>query len=201
MEERPRRPLREALEGLRDPRSSRRREHQLAPLLLMSVSAMLCGARSLYAIAQWGQERREDDPEALVALGLLPGRSPSVATLHRVFKRLDVRSFERVLGAWLSETALRPEGKDLLSIDGKTLRGIHGEEIPGVHLVAAYSPSAEAVLLQLGVAKKEESELSATQEVLEAIELEGKVVTGDALQTQRAICETIVAKGGRTGSP
>ena len=63
---------------------------------------MLCGARSLYAIAQWARERRADDPALLVALGMAPGRSPSVATLHRVFKGLDVARFEAIIGQWLA---------------------------------------------------------------------------------------------------
>ena len=69
--------LAEALSTLTDPRSKRRREHALVPVLLMTVSAVISGAKSLYAVAQWGRERCEDDPEALVALGLKPGRSPS----------------------------------------------------------------------------------------------------------------------------
>src|SRR5207247_5490047 len=67
----------------------------LVGLLHSTVAAILCGAKSLNAIAQWGRERVEDDPAFLVSLGLPPGRSPCVATLHRVFKGLDVAAFER----------------------------------------------------------------------------------------------------------
>ena len=49
-------------------------------------------------MAQWGRERLADDPELLESLGIPPGRSPSVATRHRVFKALDVAAFEQVLG-------------------------------------------------------------------------------------------------------
>ena len=138
--------LAEALGSLPDPRREQRRAHELVPLLLLSVAAMLCGARSLYAIAQWGRERLVDDPALLESLGLAPGKSPSVATLHRVFKRLDVEAFEQLLGQWLRQTGLKPEEANLPAVDGKTLRGIHGEEIPGVHLVAVYAVQAGAVL-------------------------------------------------------
>ena len=58
---------------------------------------MLAGARSLYAIAQWGQEQ----PEPVVhALGFTRGRTPGVATLHRVFKALDVAAFEEAVAGW-----------------------------------------------------------------------------------------------------
>jgi hypothetical protein len=48
----------------------------LVGLLQLTIAALVCGARSLYAIAQWGQERLEDDPALLLDLGLPPGRRP-----------------------------------------------------------------------------------------------------------------------------
>lgn len=108
----------------------------LVGLVQTAVAAMLGGARSLYAVAQWSRERVADDPDALVLLGLPPGRSPSVATLHRVFKVLDVAAFARALGGWLAASGVAAD--DALALDGKTLRGIHGDAVPGVHLVAAF---------------------------------------------------------------
>src|SRR5215208_3399578 len=61
----------------------------LVGLLQLTVAAILGGAKRLNAIVQWGRERVEDAPEFLVSLGVPSGRSPSVATLHRVFKALD----------------------------------------------------------------------------------------------------------------
>ena len=126
--------LREALDGVPDHRSSQGRRHPLGAVLSLAVCAMLCGARSLYAIAQWG---RDHGAAAGEALGFPLGKTPCVATLHRVFKDLDVAAFEEVLREWVKDS-----GADLgsvVSVDGKTLRGIHGEEIPGVHLVSAYA--------------------------------------------------------------
>jgi len=194
-----RRSLTEALRELKDPRRKQRRAHELVPVLLMAVAAMLCGCRSLYAIAQWGRERREDDPALLAQLGLAEGKSPSVATLHRLFKRLDVGVFERILGTWLRETAAPSKERELLAVDGKALRGIHGEEVPGMHLVAVYAVHSQAVIAQLGAGGKGK-ELPAVKAVLEEAPVAGAVVAGDALQTQRAICEGIAAKGGTTSS-
>lgn len=185
--------LAEALAQIPDPRRSHLRVHGLVALLQMVVAAMLCGSRSLYAIAQWGQERREDDPALLVDLGLKPGRSPSVATLHRVLRRLDVAAFEAALGEWLARTGIAPD--EPLAVDGKTLRGIHGEEIPGVHWVAVYAVRAGAVLTQMR-AREKGAELPATKAALAQVDLAGHVVMGDALQTQREVCEQIVAGGG-----
>jgi len=190
--------LAEALAGVPDPRRPYgwRPEYPPIPLvglLQLAVAAILCGARSLNAIAQWGRERAEDDSAFLVALGLPPGRSPCVATLHRVFKALDVDAFERAVGGWLARTGVEPT--DALALDGKTLRGVHGDEVPGVHLVGAYAHRAQTMLAQLRSEGKGH-ELAAAKELLGALPLAGRVVTGDALLTQRAVCTRIVAGGG-----
>jgi hypothetical protein len=191
--------LAEALGALPDRRRAHLRVHGLLPLLQVSLVAMLCGARSLYAIAQWARERREDDPELLLALGLLAGRSPSVATLHRVFKGLDVAAFEAIVGRWFAQTGLGPDA--LLCVDGKTLRGIHGEQLPGVHLVSVYAAQVGAVLAQVAAPGKGQ-ELAATKAALAQAPRwrpqgdRGRVVVGDALQTQREVCEQIVVAGG-----
>jgi DDE_Tnp_1-associated/Transposase DDE domain len=187
-----------ALEQVPDPRRPYgwRPAHGPLPLvglLQLTVAATLCGARSLYAIAQWGEDRRQDDPGLLEALGLPPGRRPCVATLHRVFKRLDVATFEAVLGTWLQQTGVAPT--DPIAVDGKTLRGIHGEAIPGVHLVGAYAHAAGAILAQLRTTGKGQ-ELAAAKAVLAEVPLAGRLVTTDALLTQREVAQQVVDRGG-----
>src|SRR5438477_5081017 len=152
----------------------------LVGLLQFSVAAVVCGARSLYAMAQWGRERVEDDPELLTDLGLPPGRSPSVATLHRLFKALDGAAFERAVGDWLARTGVEPG--DALALDGKTLRGVHGAGVPGVHLVGAHAHRAGAILAQVRSEGKGQ-ELAAATQVLERVPLSGRLVTGDGLLT------------------
>lgn len=163
-------------------------------VLALAVCAQLCGCRSLYAIAQWGQ----DCGEAIrLALGLSRKRGPCVATLHRVFRDLDHAAYEQLLGAWFAAQGL--EADEPVAIDGKTLRGIHGEEIAGVHLVAAYAQRTRAVLAQAQTAGKGH-ELAGVKAVLAALPvrlLSGRVVTGDALLAQRELCRLIVdQKGG-----
>lgn len=165
----------------------------LVGLLQLTVAALLSGARSLAAVAQWGRERREDEPGLLVALGLAPGRSPCVATLHRVFKALDVAAFERAVGTWLAQTGVEPT--ESVAVDGKTLRGVHGEGLPGEHLVSAYAHQAGVVLAQLRSAGQGH-EIAATAQVVAAVALSGRVVTADALLTQRELSQQIVAGGG-----
>ena len=182
--------LREALDRVPDHRKSQGRRHQLGAILSLAVCAMLCGARSLYAIAQWGRDHGVATGQLL---GFRPGKTPGVATFHRVFKDLDVDAFEAVLREWLINSGL--ERGEALSLDGKTLRGIHGQEIPGVHLVSAYAAGSGAVLAQVAAPGKGQ-ELAAARKVLGQVPLEGRVVVADALLRQREVCQQIVAGGG-----
>ena len=182
--------LREALDRVPDHRKSQGRRHSLGAILSLAVCAMLSGARSLYAIAQWGRDRGDATGQLL---GFRPGKTPCVATFHRVFKDLDVDAFEAVLREWLNNSGLEPG--EALSLDGKTLRGIHGEEIPGVHLASVYATRSGAVLAQVAAPGKGQ-ELAAAKEVLGQVPLEGRIVVADALLTQREVCQRIVAGGG-----
>jgi hypothetical protein len=186
--------LLEALAGVPDPRGRQGRRYQLASVLAMAVCAMACGARSLYAIAQWGKQHRRLVCEAL---GIRRLSTPSHPQLHRIFAAVEVEAFEAVLGKWLSERGLkRGQG---IAVDGKTLRGIHGEQIPGVHLVSAFAHQSGVVLGQRAAPGKGQ-ELEAVKAVLERLDLKGQIVTGDALLAQRDICRTINKKGASGSS-
>ena len=87
-----------------------------------------------------------------------------------------------------------------MAIDGKTLRGIHGEQVPGVHLLAAYAHATGIVVAQQAVGDKH-NELHAVPGLLEQVTLQGRVITGDAQFTQRAVCRKILRKGGTTSLP
>jgi hypothetical protein len=189
--------LRAALETVSDVRRGQGRVHPLGGMLALSVCALLCGCRSLYAISHWGQDC---GPEIRAALGLRAERGPSVPTLHRAFRALDHTAFERTLTAWFAAQGL--EADEAIAIDGKTLRGIHGEEIPGVHLVAAFAHQTRVVLAQAETRGKGQ-ELAGVDTVLSDLParlLGGRVVTGDALLASRALCRQILAKGGTSSS-
>jgi hypothetical protein len=137
--------LREAFASVPDPRSALGRRHPLPAIFALSTAAMLSGARSLYGIFQWGRLQ----PCAVVRnLGFRHKKTPSVATLHRVFTRLDIEAFEEALRIWVQRNL--PDGEEAIAIDGKGLRGQHGEELPGVRLVAAYATRSGQVLAQKG---------------------------------------------------
>lgn len=181
--------LLDVLASVPDPRQAQGRRHPLGAVLALAVCAMVCGARSLYAIAQWGRDHGDSVPEALG----FRRTTPSVATLHRVFRRLDREDFEERLGQWLQQQGLKPG--EALAVDGKTLRGIHGEEVPGVHLVAALTHQSGLVIDQQATEGKGQ-ELAAVHALLERLPLKGRIVTGDALLAQRDCSVKVVEKGG-----
>src|SRR3954447_1975090 len=92
-------PLLPYLRSIPDPRHSSGRRHPLAAVLALACAAMLAGCDSLLAIAEWGRDPHAGAPLAQ-RLGFTRERTPCVATLHRVFKRLDVAAFERAVGSW-----------------------------------------------------------------------------------------------------
>jgi hypothetical protein len=137
--------LRETFARVPDPRDSQGRRHPLPAILTLATAAMLSGARSLYAIAQWG---RLQSPATVRALGFTRDKTPTVSTLHEVFRALDAAAFEAALRDWAQGEF--GERREAIAIDGKGLRGIHGEELPGVRLIAAYADKAGLVLAQSG---------------------------------------------------
>ena len=187
----------EAFAQVPDPRSRHGRRYQVASILGLAVCALTCGARSRYAIAQWGKMHRDLVCEAL---GITRRRTPDCSTFPRVFRHLKVEAFEEALGKWLVARGLKKgEG---IAVDGKTLRGIHGEEIPGVHLVSAFAPETgipgRAGVLDQEAAPGKGQELEAVKAILDRLDRQGHVVTGDALLAQKAVSRRIVEKGGTT---
>lgn len=177
----------EALAGVTDPREPGGRRYPLASLLLLLTAGLLCQATSLRAIARWGRLHAGD---AALALGFSQGRLPCCATLHRVLKRLDAQELDYCITSWLRHnTPLAP--REGIGVDGKTVRGVPG----GLHLLAAYAHQAQVVLAQEAVDSKE-NEIVAAPKVLQTLQLEDRVVTGDAMLAQRALSQQVVAAGG-----
>jgi hypothetical protein len=171
------------------------RVHPLPAILAMSVCAMLCGARSLYAIFQWG---RENADLITPIFGFRDNRTPCHASLHYVFGSLDATAFESVLGSWFWQQVPR-KTLQAVSMDGKFLKGIHGERIAGVHLVSAFAHHLGLPMGQTWIGNNE-CELIGARRLLEVLDLKGVILTGDSLYCQRDICTTMVEKGGTTSS-
>jgi hypothetical protein len=194
-------PLLEFLSGVPDFRSSQGRRHPLAAILSMACAAILCGYRTYPAIAEWGRLYGRDLARAL---GFTHEKTPCAATLHGIFRGLDRELLESRLSEWAERvTAALPalEGEaavqDAVAIDGKTLRGSRRQQAPGVHLLSAVSHRLGITLGQVSVDDKT-NEITAVLELLQGLVLEGRVVTVDALLTQKEVARTVLQKGGTT---
>jgi predicted transposase YbfD/YdcC len=190
------RPLRATLHEIPDPRHARGRRHPLPAILALMCVAMLCGYRSYSAIAEWG---RYYGQKLARVLGFTHDQTPCAATLHHVLRQLDRSLVEAALGAWAASvlTALPPAAgePEALAIDGKTLRGSRKQGAPAVHLLSVLSHRLGLTVWQQAVTDKTK-EIPVLEDVLRGLLLEGRVITVDALLTQRAIAHQVVEGGG-----
>lgn len=185
-------PLVEALAQIPDFRSRHGRRYSLAAILSLACAATLCGYRSYGAMAEWG---RNYGGELAHRLGFQSGKTPSVGTLHSVLGRVDKAALEGVLADWVQSVLRQLPDEQAFSLDGKTLCGSKGQGAVETHLLSALSHSLGLTLVQQGVPDKT-NEIGAAQEVLSALVLQGRIVTMDALLTQKQIAAQVVALGG-----
>lgn len=184
--------LLERLAKIRDPRFLRGRRHNLRSVLAVCVCAVVSGARGATAIAEWAHRASQSllarlrcriDP---ATRRLIP---PSVSTIQRVLRQLDVGDLERVLGDWL-QTRLPPAVMPAVALDGKTLKGARSDGRT-LHLMAAFAHQTGVVLAQRAVDQKS-NEITAVKPLLDPLPLEGQVVTADAMHTQTETARYLV---------
>ena len=179
-----RQPLKEVLEGVTDPRDRRGVRHPLVSVLCLAVTGILAGCRSLTAI--W-EHTADLAPADLGALGLEEGRAlPSESTIRRVLKDLDPAGLDARLTSWLCTRTGTIGGRRVIAVDGKTMRGARTGDNPAPHLLAA--------LTQRRVADKS-NEIPALRDLLAPLDLDGAVVTADAMHTQTGTAEWIRSRG------
>jgi len=190
------RPLIEVFAAIPDFRKPRGKRHPLPAIFALACCAMLCGARSYSAIAEWG---RNYGTRIAQALGFTHG-TPCAATLHAIFRHVNREEFEAHLGTWadsiVGSLPAAPETPgSAVALDGKTLRGSKKQGAPGTHLLSALAHQVGVTLAQHAVDDKT-NEITAVETLLHHLVLEGRIVTMDALLTQRHVAQTIVDKGG-----
>jgi predicted transposase YbfD/YdcC len=188
------------LASVPDPRAARGRRHPLVAILGLAAAAVLSGARSLAAIAEWAADAPQPVRAALGARRDAPDHFavPAEATIRRTLSRLDPDALAAVVGAWLADRDrdLGPAGagrRRAVAVDGKTLRGAHPPDGDGrpVHLLAAMDHTSRAVLAQRQVGGAPE-EVPAFAPLLAPLDLADVVVTTDALQTHPEAAEFLV---------
>jgi len=174
------------LQQITDPRRAQGRRHPLSIILLLTILAICCGESSYQAMMDWSVNYQD---KLKKELPFLADHTPAKSTFHRVFSSLDVEQIEKVFGKWL-QTITHLEKYEGIAIDGKAVKNTD------VYLVSAFAHQAKVVLFQQSTTGKGK-ELVAAPQVLDQINLTNKIVTGDALFTQRSLCKQIIKdKGG-----
>src|SRR3954454_14246768 len=187
----------QALKAVPDPRRRRGRRHGLQSVLLLALRAVMAGASSWVAIAQWAATAPQ-------ALGVC-GASPSAATFRRVLAAVDITAVEAALTTWVTgrQTSARaqPAGttaaacRTVLAVDGKTLRGSKTADGQPTKLVCVYDHGHRLVLTQVAVSGGDE--VAAFTLALAALpELADVLVTADALHCQRGHADFLATRGG-----
>ena len=187
-----RQPLREVLEGVADPRDRRGVRHALTAVLCLAVVGVLAGCRTLGAMREHVADL---EPADLGALGLEEGRAlPSESTIRRVLQRVNADDLDARVSSWLRTRVGAIGGRRVIAVDGKTMRGARGAGERAPHLLAALDQAGGVVVGQRRVADKS-NEIPALRDLLEPLDLDGAVITADAMHTQRGTAEWIISRG------
>jgi predicted transposase YbfD/YdcC len=178
---------------LPDPRADNAR-HELLEVLFIALAAVLCGAESCADMADFGHSK-----EGFLRLFLrLEHGIPSHDTFSRVFRLLEPMAFEhafrKFMAAFAKANKLKLSG--VVAIDGKALRGAYerGGKATPLHLVNVFAVDARMALAQHKAPGRNET--AGALEVLDLLDLEGSIVTADALHCTRAFAGAVLERGG-----
>ena len=178
-------------QDLEDPRIERSKRHGLLDILTIAICAVICGADSWVYVEMFGKSKEEWFRSFLD----LPNGIPSHDTFGDVFSRLDPDRFQECFMEWSQAVADLLPG-EVVAIDGKTVRRSHDKRAgkQAIHLVSAW---AAANTLTLGQVKTDQksNEITAIPRLLELLELNGCIVTIDAMGCQKEIAQGILDRG------
>lgn len=178
------------MQRLTDIRKARGKRYSLTTLLMIVLLAKLSGADSPTAIAEWGKHH-QSELEAL--LRIKPKRMPERSTYRRV---LAYKVYETEVDRMVGEYNQSGERGDICALDGKALLGmLKREDGTSEYVLSVYDVQAGKTIAQVEVASKE-NEITKAPEAVKLAKIAGKVVTGDALHTQKRISQTILDEHG-----
>lgn len=176
---------------LTDPRVERGKLHLLLDILVIALCAVICGADTWVEMEAYGKAKYDWLKQFLV----LPYGIPSHDTFARVLARLKPEELQRCFLNWIRAVSELTQG-EVVAIDGKTLRRSFDRAAGkgAIHMVSAWATANRVVLGQEKVDEKS-NEITAIPALLRLLELEGCIVTIDAVGCQKEIARTIVEQG------
>lgn len=182
----------ERFSGLPDSRVEGRTDHDLLDIVVLSLCAVMSGAEGWDDIEDWGRAREAWLRKYLPLRNGIPGHD----TIRRVFEALSPDEMESRFEHWMADICPAVEGR-IIAVDGKALRGSARAErgLRALHQVSAYAAEYGVTLGQRACEAKS-NEITAIEELLPTLALEGAVVTIDAMGCQTAIAQQITDGGG-----
>ena len=179
---------------LEDPRSTINQKHPFISVVVISLMAILAGASGPTTIAQWAQYK-----EAFLRRVLdLPNGVPRKDVFRRVLSLLNPTAFQTCFAAWLQR--LREQAAEatqidqpVLAVDGKTARRSHDRRkaLGALHAVSVWASEFGLSLGQVACDDKS-NEITAIPELLRLVDIQGAIITIDAMGTQKAIAAQII---------
>ena len=182
--------LLEVFDTIDDPRAEKNRLYRLDEVLLVCVCAVISGAEGWSAMAQFGWTKLDWFKRFLPYENGIPNED----TIAWLFKRLDIKAFERCFVQWAADLASASDG-EVIAIDGKTARRSHDRrrgQSP-LHVVSAWACEQRLSLGQLATEQKS-NEITAIPELLPLLDVRGALITVDAMGCQKDIAEAIVTQ-------
>ena len=188
----------ERFQDLEDPRSTINQRHPLVSVVVISLMAVLAGSSGPTAIAEWAEQKREFLLKALD----LPHGIPRKDVYRRVLSSLKPAAFQACFIDWLQglkQAAMAEKGieQPVYAVDGKTLRRSHDRQngLGALHSVTVWATEFGLTLAQVATDEKS-NEITAIPELLKLVDIEGAIITIDAMGTQTKIAKEIVDGGG-----
>jgi predicted transposase YbfD/YdcC len=177
----------EYFKELPDGRQRAKIKYPLDEVLLLCLLAVIAGAEAITDIARFGDKKLE------LLRRFRPFRegTPSHDHLGDILATLDPEAFQRCFVAWAAALIGVPEG--VVAVDGKTSRRSKSKTDLPIHMVSAFSARQRLVLGQVKVAEKA-NEIVAIPKLLDMLDIDGAVVTIDAMGCQRDIAQKIKDK-------
>lgn len=179
----------DVLHQITDSRKRRGVRHPLVSVLAFAVCATLAGMQKFAAIAQWAAEQTAEVRELLGCHRRAPAGE---RTFRRVLGSINAAELDEHLGVWISKHSEHGDLRNSrIALDGKTLRGSGDGENPPIQLLSAILHNEGLVVAQSRVSDKT-NEIPVAQAMLKSLDIEGSVITGDALHTQKETTKIIV---------
>ena len=175
---------------IKDPRDGHGKRHLLSSILAVSILAVLSGADSFRGIERWVKLLGR---ETLKKLKFKRGKAPSESAIRKLLQRLDGQEVDDKVFCWLAKQT--KEILDYISVDGKTLRGSHAKDKRAVQLLSAVLHKEGITISQVEVEEKT-NEIPKIKDIFKNINIEGSVITADALHTQRGTAKFLIEQKG-----